>query len=396
MIPPLKPVLGFREALAAFSPGHGDDVEKFEKAFENFTGQKHALAFPYGRTGLALLLEAMGLKDREVICPAYTCIMIPNAIVSSGNEPIFVDAEVKSFNMNLEGVSGAITDKTGALIVTSLFGYPVNLEALEAIRKNNPDLLVVQDCAHSFLAEWKGTLVHRVGDAALFSFNIGKTLHAISGGMITTDRDDLAQALRNLRSHKIRAASLGKAWRRRTYLAALYPAFWNYGLTHSLGRMGLLDRWREKSDGKAMGMPKDYLEMLSGVEARVGLVQLGSYGAVVEQRKRAADFYHRELRDMPGFEAVPLVEGATYSHCVATTDHRDDLLDYALSRGVQLGELFDYCLPETEVYRSRLGNREGYPFAHRHSRTVVNLPCGSSRRADEKVVKVIQEFFSRT
>ena len=88
MIPRLKPKLGIREIAAALRPPRRDDVEQFEKAFAELMGQKFALAFPYGRTGLIFLIQALGLKDKEIICPAYTCVVVPHAIVYSGNKPI--------------------------------------------------------------------------------------------------------------------------------------------------------------------------------------------------------------------------------------------------------------------------------------------------------------------
>ena len=80
MIPRLKPALGLSELFAAFRLPHKDDVEQFEQAFALLMGQRYALAFPYGRTGLMLLLESLGLKDKEIIYSAYTCVVVPNAI----------------------------------------------------------------------------------------------------------------------------------------------------------------------------------------------------------------------------------------------------------------------------------------------------------------------------
>ena len=101
MIPRLKPRLGLRELLAALLPPRRGEVARFEADFAAHMGQRHAVAFPYGRTGLALLLEALGFKGREVICPAYTCVVVPHAVVVSGNEPVFVDSRPDDFNMDL-------------------------------------------------------------------------------------------------------------------------------------------------------------------------------------------------------------------------------------------------------------------------------------------------------
>ena len=136
MIPRLKPTIGIKELVAALRPARMDDVERFEQDFASLMGQKYALAFPYGRTGMMLLFEALGFKEKEIICPAYTCVVVPHSIVYSGNTPIFVDCEQGGFNMDLGEAEKAITEKTGAIIATSLFGYPVDLDKLDALKKN--------------------------------------------------------------------------------------------------------------------------------------------------------------------------------------------------------------------------------------------------------------------
>ena len=147
MTPRLKPKLGSAEFRVALQLGDENDTLRFEKAFARLMGQKYALAFPYGRTGLICLLRALGLKNQEIICPAYTCVVVPHAIVYSGNRPVFVDCGYDSFNMDLDLAEHAITEKTGAIIATSLFGYPVDIDRLESIRRRYPLIHIIQDCA---------------------------------------------------------------------------------------------------------------------------------------------------------------------------------------------------------------------------------------------------------
>lgn len=111
MIPRLRPTLGWQELLAAWTPASSEDVARFEAAFAELMGVMHAIAFPYGRTGLVILLETLGLKNREVICPAYTCVVVPHAIVYSGNEPVFIDSQDHDFNMNLDLAEAAIGEQ---------------------------------------------------------------------------------------------------------------------------------------------------------------------------------------------------------------------------------------------------------------------------------------------
>ncbi len=398
MIPRLKPSLDWREFAALLAPVKPDEIERFEQAFAKLMGQSHAVAFPYGRTGLALLLEAMGLHGREVICPAYTCVVVPHAIVTSGNEPVFVDSQEEDFNMNLDLVPQAITEKTAAIVATSIFGYPVNLEALEKIRQEYPHIQIIQDCAHSFAAQWQGIPVHQAGDAAIFGLGISKIITSIFGGMLTTDRDGLATELRRLRNKKVLASNWQRALRRRLYLAAVYPAFTApvYSLTNTLERSGWLNRLVKYYDEGIIDMPGDYLVGMTGVDAKVGQIQVKKYHKLVAQRRQAAEFYDKHLSGMPEFKLPPLIEGATYSHYVLRTEQREELLEFALKKGVQLGKLIEYNIPEMTSYKSRPGSRYHYPVAGRMAKTTVNLPVWShSRNVLNKTVNVLNDFFSR-
>ena len=91
MIPRIHPLLGWAEVGAALHWPGADDVARYERAFAASMGQRHAIAFSYGRSALSIALRALLGGGREVICPAYTCVVVAHAIVQSGNIPIFVD-----------------------------------------------------------------------------------------------------------------------------------------------------------------------------------------------------------------------------------------------------------------------------------------------------------------
>ncbi len=394
MIPRLKPDLGWRELRAALRmPGAGD-VERFEQAFAREMGQRHAIAFPYGRTGLMLLLDALGLRGREVVCPAYTCIVVPHAIVYAGCEPVFVDCAEGSFNMDLDAAEATINDRTGALIATSLFGYPVDLDRLDRIRQRHPELDVIQDCAHSFAAEWRGRPVHRQGAAAIFGLNVSKLMTSIFGGMVTTDDDDLAARLRARAAARLRPSTWRKSLRRLGYLLAAYPTFsrGGYGLVNGLERLGLLASFVRYYDEGEIDMPADHLEAMTAVEARVGRAQLRRYREIVAARRSRARRYDESARDLPGLDLPPLVEGATYSHYVPVTEQRADLLRRARRHGVQLGEVVEYTVPSMRAYRDRAGSTGTFPVSERYSRQVVNLPihAGMTPAALERTVRVLR------
>lgn len=387
MIPRFEPQLGWPEFFGVLTPADPQAVNHFETAFAETMGQKHAIAFPHGRTGLMLLLEALGLKGREVICPAYTCVVVPHAIVYSGNEPIFVDSQACDFNMDLRQVKEAITDKTGAIITTSIFGYPVNLEQLDEIRMAHPHLAIIQDCAHSFGAEWQGQAVQRAGDAAIFGMNVSKIITSIFGGVVTTDHDELAKKMQTCREQRTRASGWNKAWRRRLYLLAIYVAFNHqcYGFVNYLDRLGLLGKLTKYYNDAVIDMPLDYLTQMTPVEAKIGCLQLARYLQIVEHRRDLAVYYHRALSDL-AVHLPPLIDGATYSHFVIQHEKREQIIHYGARHGVQFGRLIEYCIPDMAAYRSRPGARFAYPVARRMAQRALNLSVSTTQRGAVRAV----------
>lgn len=359
---------------AALTLPQANDVRRFEDTFAHLMGQRDAIAFPYGRTGLALLLEALGLRDREIIVPAYTCVVVPHAVVFSGNQPVFVDSRPHDFNMDLAAAERLVRDRTGALVATSIFGYPVDLDELEALSRRHPEVIVIQDCAHSFAAEWHGRPVHRAGVAALFGLNISKLLTSIFGGMVTTDDPILARRLRGLRDRRLAPSTWAKSMRRLLYLAAVYPAFTEagYALVRAIERTGVLDTLVRYYDDDVIDMPADYLQAMSALESRVGRAQLARYPEIVARRRAAADAWRERLARESGVELPPHVPGATYSHFVCLVDDREGWIKRWRQKGVELGQIIEYCVPELPAYRD--GKRTSFPCASGYARRAINFP----------------------
>ena len=290
MIPRLKPYLNHKELLAALIPSSGN-VEKFEQQFAKKFECEYGVMFQHGRSGLYALLKAWKLENAEVICPAYTCVVVPHAIVLSGNVPVFVDCAEGSFNMDYLSIEKAITDKTRAVIATHLFGYPMDVHKLQEIvskaeEKYGHKIYIIQDAAHSFGTKWEGELVTKFGDAALFGMNISKIMTTIFGGMITTNSEATYKKLKEFRNRNFKRAGFSKTILRVTYLFAVYFAFNKliYTFTNWLERKGILDRFVKYYDESEINFPADWNWLPSEIEARVGLVQLRKYDEIIRQK----------------------------------------------------------------------------------------------------------------
>jgi dTDP-4-amino-4,6-dideoxygalactose transaminase len=381
MIPRLKPYLDQKEILAAFSPDPGA-VEQFETEFARTFEAKYAIAFPYGRSALWAFFKALGIQNAEIIMPAYSCSVVAHAIVLSGNIPRFVDITLYDYNMNLDQVAEAINKRTQAIVATHLFGYPLNVERLSEIVRDAENryghkIWVIQDCAHSFGARWRGELVCGEGDVALFGLNISKIITSIFGGMLTTNNPDLAQRLRSWRDGNFVQPHILKAWQRRLYLMAVYPAFnehlygfvvWLQDKTPFLNRLTKSYHLDEK-----VHFPPDFQEWMLAPEAQVGIIQLEKYPKIVQYRQEIARFYDEQLRGYISWGLPPIVDGATYSHYVIRVPDRIPVLQVLKKTGIQLGQLIEYSIPHMSAYRPYAkGNH--YPVSLLCSQHTVNLP----------------------
>jgi dTDP-4-amino-4,6-dideoxygalactose transaminase len=384
--------MGYGDLLkAAFSRG---GVPAFETTFAQVVGQRFAIAFPYGRTGLIALLRALDLHDADILCPAYTCVVVPNAIVTSGNRPVFLDSGTDA-NADLARVSRNLTGGPAALIATSIFGHPVDLDALDELRARHPDLPVIQDCAHSFLCSWRGRPVHREGKAAFFGLNISKTVTSIFGGMVTTDDEGLANRIIDERERMLRPAVASKSLMRFAYGLAAVTAFRPaiFTITNRMRSLGLLDRFTRYYDESVIDMPADHLDRLTDFEARVGTLATPRLQANIEARRRYDSFYRQELADHPSLGWIPREEGTSVSHSAARVARRDAVRLAAAARGVELGEVIEYSVPDMAAYRPYLRAGQSFPVARQLAASTINLPTATlfDPRMAAKVVAVMRE-----
>ncbi len=393
MIPKYKPYAGLSELLSLLDC-EGNVVERFEQAFAAAVGSKYALAFPYGRSGLLALLESQGIRGAEVLIPAYTCIVVPNAILASGNIPRFVDIRLDNYNMDIGIVPSAMSGQTRAIVPAHMYGYPLDVKQLrDAVGDDH--VLVFEDACLAVLSRDVGSY----SDAAFYSLNLGKQLTTFDGGIVTTNHEHIYESLRSHRETRFTRTSLGTRLKKAIMLAASEVIFKEavYGLVYAVwkrsGRVRSRTRNWSLSD---TGMPKDYLESYSGVQARVGLAQLRKLDEIVKRRKEIAGLYDQRLAGVEDLVLPPIAEGATYSHYTVRTRDREGLVKALERRGIQAGSTFDYSIPHTAAYALYAGEGR-FPNSAAAAREIVNLPVypSLSRAAAEAVCDIVLDWTAR-
>lgn len=180
---------------------HGPDVEAFEKEFAQYCNSNYCVSTNSGTSALLLALRALGIKKGdEVITTPHTFIATAEVIAETGATPVFADINEKTSTIDPEKIKEKISQKTKAIIVVHLYGYPCQMDEIMEIAKQH-NLKVVEDCAQAHGAEYKGKKIP-IGDIGCFSFYPAKNLGCFGdGGAIVFNEKNLYEKLAALRNH---------------------------------------------------------------------------------------------------------------------------------------------------------------------------------------------------
>lgn len=390
MIPRLSPPLGVRDT-GALLRGWVDTngVRRFEREMAAYTGKRHALAFPYGRSGLLTLFEVMGWRGREIIMPAFSCAVVPNAILGAGAEPRFVDVSRGDCNMTAAGIAETLTDRTAAVIATHMYGFPCDLAGLRQALSGHNHVNVIQDCALALASQDGDVPVWRDGLAAMFSFSIGKQVSSIEGGMIVTDDADLDAAMRSYRDREFTAPGLKRALAQSLFYFSAWLGLtpWLYHFVYFLAtKTSCLNFLTTYYDDERMTLPKNLKELMPSCLGYVGESQMHRLGSLVEHRDAITKRLRDALQDHAALRLPHPRPGASYSHCPIFVRDRDGFLNHMLQHGVHVGtEVFDYALPDIPLF---------HPYAqgdYSNTRKIVTelaLLPNHPRLTDKKVAHI--------
>lgn len=244
----------------------GPKTKLFEQNFEEYLGGNvTALAVNSATAGLHLALDAVGVKPGdEVIVPTYTFTATAEVVRYLGADPVFVDCDPNTLNIDPKALEAAITDKTTAIMPVHFAGLACNMEAIIAIAKEY-DLKVVEDAAHAFPTRFKGELAGTFDtDATIFSFYANKTMTTAEGGMIVSRDPKVIERCKVMRLHGIsrdafdRYSSKTPSW----YYEVIEPGY-KYNLTDIASSIGI--HQLKKIDlfhNKRVAMAKRYDEAL--------------------------------------------------------------------------------------------------------------------------------------
>ncbi|WP_139556663.1 DegT/DnrJ/EryC1/StrS family aminotransferase [Methylotetracoccus oryzae] len=207
MIPVNEPLLDGNEKKylaecidTGWISSEGPFVERFETEFAARIGRKHGIAVCNGTAAIDAAVEALGIgPGDEVILPTFTIISCVLQIVRSGAKPVFVDADPRTWNMDVTQIECKITSRTKAIMVVHIYGLPVDMDPVLELAERY-ELKIIEDAAEAIGQTYRGRPCGSFGEISTFSFYPNKHITTGEGGMILTDDDDIAEACRSLRN----------------------------------------------------------------------------------------------------------------------------------------------------------------------------------------------------
>jgi len=304
----------------------------FETEFAGYIGTEHCVAVANGTDAIEIALQAIGVgPGDEVIVPANTFFATAEAVSNVGATPVFVDCEPNFYNIDVEKIEEKITSRTKAIIPVHLYGLPAEMDSVMAIAKKH-DLKVLEDCAQSHGADYKGQRTGTFGDIATFSFYPGKNLGAYGdAGAIVTNSPEYANRSRLIANHG-------------------QPAKYQHTL---IGRNSRMD----------------------GIQAAVLSLKLKHLDTWLEGRRQNAARYNELLADIGvPLPLAPEHSTHTYHLYVIRVANRDDIAAKLNDAGIDTGLHYPTALPFLDAY-APLGHQPAdFPVAHSQMSELLSLP----------------------
>lgn len=331
----------------------GEEDKEFENQFAVYCNAKACVGTGNGLDAIRLILLAYGIgKGDEVIVPANTFIATVLAITYIGATPVFVDADIETYNINIEKIEEKITSRTKAIIVVHLYGRAVDILTVREVAEKY-SLKIIEDSAQAHGAEFHGIKTGCLGDAAAFSFYPGKNLGALGdAGAVVTNDEELAGKIR---------------------------AYGNYGSY-------------EKYNHVYQGC-NSRLDEYQAAFLNVKLNYLDQWNA---ERRRIAKIYDEQIKNTKiKLPRAPLNEKEHVYHIFPVlVERREQFIQYLKNKGISTNIHYPTPIMEQKAYVEYNGQSIHYPVTKRICEEEVSLPLypGMTEEQINWVVTCINEY----
>lgn len=311
----------------------GKKTADFEKAFAALHNAEYCIAVNNGTAALHLALWALDIEPGdEVIVPVNTYIATAEAVSLAGATPVFIDHN-EFFNLDTTQLESKLSGKTKAVIAVHLYGQPADLDPINKFCSDN-NLLFVEDCAQSHLAEYKGRPTGTFGEVGCFSFYPGKNLGSCGeGGAVTTNDKDLYERMNKIHQHGV-------------------------------------------SDNKYHHHEPGHNYRMTEVQGAALGVKVKHIAEWTEMRRRNADLYRANLADVEQIKCPVEMNGVkhVYHLFVILAEKRDELSAYLNEQGISTGLHYPTPVHLQPAYASRGYKKGDFPIAEDTCEKILSLP----------------------
>ena len=367
----------------------GKLVRRFEDRFAELVGVREAVALSSGTDAdilaLAVLLDFGAKRGDEVIVPALSFVSTGGAVIHAGFTPVFVDIDRETLNINPARIEGVITSKTRAIMPVHLMGKPSEMNAINAIAKNN-NLVVVEDAAEAHGALYHGKPAGSLADMGAFSTYIAHIITTGEGGVVTTNNEEYAEVIRSLRSHG-RACACKQCALNITsgYCDKRFRGQGGEDIRFTFERIGYSCKMNEMEAAIGIGAMEVYTDILKK--------RHDNLKHVLDRFDRFAPFLStikEEEWEQIGPNAIPIIiqEGAPFT--------RAEFTHYLEHNGIETRTLFNSMPTQCQGF-SYLGYEYGdFPHAEYIGNNAIHIGCHQDVGIHEMdfVIETIANFVS--
>jgi len=334
----------------------GAFVKSFEKKFSKFNNKKYGIAVSSGTAALEIALKSLNLKRKdEVIIPTFSIISTALCVIKLNLKPVLVDIDLKNWNMNPDQIIKKISSRTKAIIITHIYGFPVDMKKILKIAKIK-NIKIIEDSAEMIGQKYYNKKCGSFGDLSTFSFYANKHISMGEGGIILTNVKSYEEKCRSLRN-----LCFGKGNNRYDH----DDIGWNYRITN--------------------------------IQAAIGCGQLKNITWILKRKREIGRRYHFLLKNNDNISIQPIKNNFSknifwvFGVVLKSKINRDLVIKKLLKKGIQTRKFF-YPMHKQTIFKKMkiFKKKEKFPNADLLSKNGFYLPSGLALKNKEI------DFVSRT
>jgi len=349
--------------------GTGPKVQQFEEIFGKYKGSKYTIAVNSCTAALHLSMLAIGIQPGdEVIVPTMTFAATANSVIHARGNPILVDCQRDTMNIDPDDIIRKITSKTKAIILVHFAGRACNMDAIMDIAKKH-NLKVIEDCAHAIETEYHGKKVGTFGDLGCFSFYVTKNIVTGEGGMVITDNEEYANRIKVLALHGMSI----DAWKR-----FKDEGYKHYSVMYAGFKYNMMD-----------------------LQAAIGIHQMNRIEKYWQARQKIWSKYNEAFKKLSVFLPKPVESSTCHAHHMYTLildieklkTTRDQFLNRMTELNIGVGVHY-IGLHLHPYYQETFGYKTGdFPNAEWISERTVSIPLSAklTERDTQDVIEAVRE-----